>query len=480
MKIALNMVWAFIILLFCINKCFAIPDFTRAVGLDEPLSVTLYPDNIDKNKYWMVPATLEVVTAEDNTPNIGFQHWGIARPSIRGGAGGQLVVSLRPIVDQRELPRAWAKIKKDNPLARLSTVMPSRSYMDLIIGSTLFDKQVSSRVKTMFIYDRGLSVNTGAENSDDGNEKKNQIVIQDFEQNVILGDGDKNKEFVTIIDDPSVASTVLASGVGGVQTFAFSLPDETAAIFATNAGESSSNFGVRYRYTLTGVRSRVKAKIVVNWSRFYEHIHKESSGGWFSFKGRHAVDLQKLEESGAVKMEIQEGAFESDEDKFNSIYLKLVTAQINGELIFKPTLQSSPPPGAPKTTGSFFGWSASSAWSVQRLKEVKDFEFTIDRQIAGKRTFEIGYSFQGMCKKYPNKFVAQGVSGSGCIEDIHRAEAAKRFKKLKEECDERTRREEEDKLKIVAMLPDEDKYKFVEKLEESLYVFSKKCFNGEI
>jgi len=184
-----------------------------------------------------------------------------------------------------------------------------------------------------------------------------------------------------------------------------------------------------------GIRTRVKAEITVNWFRLYERIHHEAGGGWFAFKGKHAVDIQNLIESGAVKMNIIEGGFENDQDAFETIYNTLVKAQIEGTGIFKPSLSASAPPGAPATSGSFFGWSASGAWSYQRLKEQKDFTFTIDRQIIGKKTFAIGMAFQGMCSKYPSLFVAQGVTGSGCIDEMDQAGAIARYNAIRATCE---------------------------------------------
>lgn len=403
-------------------------DFTRAVGLEEPESITIYADNSDPNQYWVPPSTLEMAIIDDGTPNIGFLHWGLIEPSIDGSISGTLNIAVRPVVDNDALPEAWKQIKEKNPDAKISPLQIDVAYMDLVLGSALFDKQAGARVKQVAISQQvAAAQDAGIETGEDPTTAK--IEIEDLEGVVITTDDD-----VTVIQDPNVASTALASQVGGYQVFAISLNPNAAAVFATNGGENATNFGVRYRYRVQGIRSRVKAKITVNWSRVFTHFNSQGGGGWFSFKARHAVDIQKLKESGAVNIEIIEGAFESPSDEFNTIYHELVRAHINGQGIFKPTLQSSPPPGAPKTQGWFFGWSASSATSYQKLEEVKNFTYTIERQTLGKKIFEIGMGFQGVCGKYPTKFVAQGVAGPGCIETKHLKAATARYEAKRKKC----------------------------------------------
>lgn len=457
----------------------ALPDFTKTVGLTEPASITLYRDNTDSNLYWAPPTTLELALSDDKkTPKLSLVHYGISKPSISGGLGAVLTVSVRPIIDPNELPKQWAEIKKANPNAKLAVISPDHAFMDLIIGGALFDKSAATQVKTII---RREEVSKAAKDpmvpaaAAQSVAPKNQTIIEDLEGVVVNTD-----EATTIVSDPAVASTSLAGQVGGYQVFAVSLTPDAGAIFATNGGENASSFGVRYRYVLSGIRTRVKAEITVNWRRLYERIHEEAGGGWLSFKGRHSVDLQKLKESGAIKLNIIEGAFESDSDAFETIYNTLVKAQINGEGIFKPTLSPTPPPGAPKTKGSFFGWSASGAWSVQRLSEQKDFTFTIDRQIIGKKAFSIGMAFQGMCGRYPTLFVAQGVTGPGCIEDKDLAAAAMRFKELKSSCDLKQEENRKALYQSIALLPNLELQKIaLQNSFESLGKSRFECLEGK-
>lgn len=410
------------------STSFAEVDFTRAVGLEEPESITIYADNTDPNLYWVPPTNLEMAVIDDGSPNIGFLHWGLVEPSIDGSISGTLNIAVRPVIDNEALPNAWKQIKERNPNAKIAPLQIDVAFMDLILGSALFDKRAGARVKQVAISEQTLAAqDAGISTGEDPTTAK--IEIEDLEGVVVTTDDD-----VTVIQDPNVASTALASQVGGFQVFAISLNPNAAAVFATNGGESATNFGVRYRYRVQGIRSRVKAKITVNWSRVFTHFNAQGGGEWFAFKSRHAVDIQKLKESGAVNIEIIEGAFESQSDEFNTIYHELVRTHINGQGIFKPTLQSSPPPGAPKTSGWFFGWSTSSATSFQKLEEKKNFSYTIERQTLGKKVFEIGMGFQGVCGKYPNKFVAQGVAGPGCIETMHLKAATTRYEARRKKC----------------------------------------------
>lgn len=461
------------------NKAFAIPDFTKAVGLPEPKSITLYQDNTDSNLYWAPPTTLEYAFQSDGkTPVFSITHYGIKKPSISGGLGAVLTVSVRATIDQKELPDEWTKIKAANPAARVAVIAPDSAYMDLILGSALFDKQAATQVKTSILKEEvekaeaDPAVPAGAA---EGVKPPRKIVLEDLDGIVVQTD-----DAITVIQDPSIASTTLGAQVGAYQVFAVSLTPDAGAIFATNGGEEASNFGVRYRYVVSGIRSRLKAEIKVNWARLYEHIHEEAGGGWFAFKGRHAVDIQKLKESGAVTMNIIEGGFESDSDAFESIYNLLVKAQINGEGIFKPTLSPTAPPGAPKTDGSFFGWSFSGAWSYQRLEEQKDFTFTIDRQIIGKKSFAVGMAFQGMCAKYPNLFVAQGVKGPGCIEEADIAGAAQRYAQLKNECTNKAQTERASLYQSIGLLPNLDLQKIaLNDALESVATFRYECLQGK-
>jgi hypothetical protein len=325
--------------------------------------------------------------------------------------------------------------------------------MDLIIGSALFDRAAGARVKTILRDNEvararknpAVPAGTAEAVAPPAEPKKS---IEDLEGIVT-----KTDDATTIINDPSVASTTAGAQVGSYQVFAVSLTPDAGAIFATNGGQDTSNFGVRYRYVVQGIRTRVKAEITVNWRRLYERIHEEAGGGWFAFKGKHAVDKQKLIESGAVKMNIIEGGFENDQDQFETIYNMLVKAQIEGTGIFKPTLSATAPPGAPSTQGTFFGWSASGAWSYQKLEEMKDFTFTIDRQVIGKKTFSIGMGFQGMCAKYPSLFVAQGVAGPGCIEEADLIGAASRYKELNATCEARQSANRASQYQSLGLLP---------------------------
>ena len=455
------------------NASLAEVDFTQAVGLDEPESVTIYADNSDPNQYWVPPSKLEMGIVDDGTPNIGFLHWGLIQPSIDGTISGTLNIAVRSVVDDEALPEAWKQIKQKNPYAKISPLKIDVAFMDLVLGSALFDKQAGARVKQVALLQQvAAAQEAGLDTGNDLTTAKTEI--EDLE-GVVVTTGDD----VTVIQDPNVASTALASDIGGYQFFAISLNPNAAAVFATNGGESATNFGVRYRYRVQGIRSRVKAKITVNWSRVLEHFNTQGGGGWFSFKARHAVDIQKLEESGAVNIEIIEGAFESPSDKFSTIYHKLVSAHINGQGIFKPTLQSSPPPGAPKTQGSFFGWSASSATSYQKLEEVKNFTYTIERQTLGKKVFEIGMGFQGVCGKYPNKFVAQGVAGSGCIEEKHLKAATARYEARRKVCFEDVEAARKERFASLSQLPTPRLQEIALKNElESLSKMTNDCMSG--
>ncbi|WP_133118202.1 hypothetical protein [Rhizobium hidalgonense] len=459
----------------------AMPDFTKAVGLPEPKSITLYQDNTDQNLYWAPPTRLEYAfqDKDNKVPVFSITHFGIKKPSIAGGLGATLTVSVRAIIDQNELPQEWSKIKEQNPNARVAVIAPDSAYMDLILGSALFDKQASTQVKTKIIREETKAAQEDPAVPKDAAKavasESDTVVIEDLD-GVVVQDGNT----ITVINDPSVASTALGAQVGAYQAFAVSLTPDAGAVFATNGGEDASNFGVRYRYVVSGIRTRVKAEITVNWKRLYEHIHEEAGGGWFAFKGRHAVDLQKLKESGAVKMNIIEGGFESDSDQFETIYNTLVKAQINGEGIFKPTLTASPPPGAPNPSGSFFGWSFSGAWSYQRLEEQKDFTFTIDRQVIGKKSFAVGMAFQGMCGKFPKLFVAQGVAGPGCIDEADLAGAAARYKVIKDQCEQKTREERNSLYQAIGLLPNLDLQKIaLGNATESAANFKYECIQGK-
>ncbi|MCM2438709.1 hypothetical protein HGO34_03110 [Agrobacterium vitis] len=441
------------ILLAGVSNAWAIPDFTRTVGLPEPKSITLYRDNTDDNLYWAPPTSLEYAVLDDKTtPVFSVLTYGIKLPSISGGLGAVINLSVRAIIDDELLPAEWEAIKKANPNARIAVIAPDAAYMDLILGSALFDKTAAASVRTQIVRTELVKA-TADPNVPTGTAEAatpaRQVTVEDLDGVVIAGD-----DSTTIIKDPSIASTTLGAQVGAYQVFAVSLTPDAGAVFATNGGEDASNFGVRYRYVVSGIRSRLKAEIKVNWSRLYERTTESAGGGWFAFKGRHSVDIQKLKETGAVTMNIIEGGFESDSDAFETIYNTLVKAQINGEGIFKPTLTANAPQGAPSTSGSFFGWSFSGAWSYTRLQEEKDFTFTIDRQVIGKKSFSIGMAFQGMCAKYPKLFVAQGVKGPGCIEANDLAGAKQRYDEIKNTCETKTQIERASLYQSIGLLPD--------------------------
>jgi hypothetical protein len=179
-------------------------------------------------------------------------------------------------------------------------------------------------------------------------------------------------------------------------------------------------------------------------------------------------------------MNIIEGGFENDLDEFETIYNMLVKAQIEGTGIFKPTLSATAPPGAPSTEGSFFGWSGSGAWSYQKLEELKDFTFTIDRQIIGKKTFAVGMAFQGMCAKYPSLFVAQGVSGPGCIDETDLVGAASRYKDLNTACETKQQTNRQSLYQSIGLLPNLELQKIaLNNAFDSLTLSKYECLQGK-
>ncbi|TBH22191.1 hypothetical protein ELG64_01050 [Rhizobium leguminosarum] len=348
------------------SNALAYPVLDAVKGLPNPELVTVYPDDADKNLYYFVPTSVELVRGNDGKPRLGVQYWGLTGLDP-AGAGAALTFSVRPAYDKATVDTVAAALTKVNPNARYAFPTLVGSKMEVLLNGAFHAKK------------------------------------QDTDQ----------------------PSSNTGGTVDATQGFAISLSDIGGRAFAQGVAADSDVLGAKYTFKFSGVEKRLRAKITVYTKRVYDHfkVNSTSSSWWGLVRTSWSADWQKLTNDGHIKLEILEGG-ETDKDAYMlEVFKLLVEAKIGETGMFAPKLKPGGISGAPESSNWGWGFSGGGGW--EHLEEETKFEFVINTQKLADREFSVGLTFNAVCAQYPDNFADLTLVGNHCIDKAAYGQIAK-------------------------------------------------------
>jgi hypothetical protein len=347
----------------------AYPILDAVQGLPSPELVTVYPDDADKNLYYFVPTSVALVRDENDKPRLGVQYWGLTAPDPEG-AGAALTFSVKPAYDKKLIDSVAEAVKKKNANAMFAFPTLIDSTMEILLNGSF--------------------------------HKKNQDT-----------------------DKPSVRGGT----VDATQAFTVSLTNIGGRAFAQGASADSDVLGARYTFKFAGIEKRLRAEIIVNHKRVYDHFKATASGSawWGMVRTSWSVDWQKLVSDGSIVVNVLEGG-ETDKDAYIlEVFKVLVDAKVGEKGMFEPKLKPGGITGTPESANWGWGFSAGGGW--EHLEEHVNFKFQINTQKLAEREFSVGLSFAAVCSRYPDSFADLTLLGNKCINKIEFGKTATALRK---------------------------------------------------
>lgn len=334
----------------------AYPVLDAVTGLPHPELVSVYPDSDDSNLYYFVPTSVALVR-EGEDVRLGVQYWGLTGPDPEG-VGAALTFSVEPAYDRAVVDQVAAGLKERNPAATFAFPTLKESRMEIILNGAFFPQNQSTTQPT----------------------------------------------------------TTTGGTVDATQAFSIGLNGVGARAFAQGVAPDSDVLGARYTYSFLGVEKRLHARITANYKRVYEHFSAAANANawWGLVQASWQSDWQTLRQNEGIKLEILEGGAAETDAYMLEVFKTLVNAQVNGESIFKPSLQPAGLAAKPEAARSGWGFSASAAW--EQLDEEKELVFEINKRSLGEREFQVGLTFAAVCARYPDNFADLTNIGNQCLE----------------------------------------------------------------
>ncbi len=341
-------------------------------GLPHPELVTVYPDSENSNLFYFLPTSV-AIAKQGGVLRFGVQHWGITGPDPEG-AGAGLNFSVRPAFDQEAIKKVKDDILLRNPNARFA-----------------FPTLLSSTMRIL-----------------------------------LLGAYHDSKQ------DKSSPDDVVGGPIDGTAAFAISLTKIGARAFGQDISKDSDVVGAEYKYRFTGIAKRLHAKITVWQKRTYRHFaaRAKANAWWGLVKTDWQADYKKLEEDGAITIEILKGGTTDKSEYLVKLFETLANMKVKGEGMFKPELRPAGLKANPESMKSGWGFSSSVAW--EGLDENKKFVFEINTAKLEEREFRVALSFSAVCARHPSHFVDLTTPNKRCINPSDIKETAKAVRRCLE------------------------------------------------
>jgi len=404
-------------LLFLSTVAVGYPIDDAAVGLPNPELVAVYPDDRDKNLYYFLPTSVELVRRDNDIPGFGVQHFGFSRADP-AGLGASLTMSVRPSFNEAKLKQVADELKKRNPDAKWAAMPLLCSRMELLVnGHFLPDEQVIANKPPVAQVSNVAVVTPQPKPSSDAIAPADAVVSAD-------DPAVPDKPLVPAIqslcvgyNSPRSPVSSMGGSVDATQAFSVEVKDVGARALSQGVAPDSDVLGARFTYVFRAVGKRLHARVTVNARRVYEHFKNggKARGWWGMGRSSWSAEWQKLRNSGAIKLEVLEGgAPDAGEDYMMTVFKALTDARIKEEGMFKPALKPAGIAGAPESSKWGWGFSGSHGW--EKTDEKTTFEFEIDRRQLEEREYSVALSFNAVCARYPNNFVDLSTNGRKCID----------------------------------------------------------------
>ncbi len=210
--------------------------------------VTIYPDHRDPSLFYFMPdQTAFVMNPQSGLPFFGLNTYGVEQSDL-SKIFGYFTFTVQPAISAG-VKKQLELFQKKNPRARLAPIPVGESYMT--IGQ---DR-------------KGVPVEGAAD------------LFKNFDLPPFAG-----------LLETQVGGNAYLTGLG--------------AKIITNAIKNPSLLNLNLCYTIDGVTPNMDASVTIDYQKVFTHWKAKARSGWWIFGGSIAKEVQKLQESGAIDIQI--------------------------------------------------------------------------------------------------------------------------------------------------------------------------------